>query len=124
MKKFLLLILAFLILTPLMKADPPDCHPAVKLRMYYADIYTGSSIVCYESSSVDSVLFIVERCVEKAQCISVYSYKDSPYNFNYNGKEISLRALEKAPMLSSDSRRYFLSRPPVQRHQRPNVCHW
>lgn len=104
-------------------ADPPSSHPAVKMRMFYADIYTGSSIVCYESSSVDSVLFIVESCVEKAQCISVYSYIDSPYKFNYNGKEISFSALEKAPMLSSDSRRYFLSHPPVQRHQRPNVCY-
>lgn len=61
-------------------AQPPPSHPAMQMRKYYADIYTGQTIVSYESHDLDSVLMVVSRCVIAAQVISVYSYINSPYN--------------------------------------------
>lgn len=49
------------------------------MRKYYCDIYTGQSIVCFESFDVDSVLAVVKECIIPAQMISVYSYKENPY---------------------------------------------
>ena len=45
-------------------AQVPADHPAMQMRKYYADIYTGQSIVCFETHSLDSVL---------GSCISVHS---------------------------------------------------
>lgn len=72
-------------------AQPPPDHPAMLMRKYYADIYTGQSIVSYESHDIDSVLMVVSKCVVSAQVISVYSYINSPYN----DKTIFAQALEK-----------------------------
>lgn len=60
-------------------AQPPPTHPAMQMRKYYADVYTGSSIVEFESACLDSILMIVSALVVKAQVISVYSYVDNPY---------------------------------------------
>ena len=57
----------------------PD-HPAMQMRKYYADIYTGQSIVCFETHSLDSVLALVSQFIVPAQVISVYSYIQNPYN--------------------------------------------
>lgn len=65
-------------------AQVPDHHPAIQMRKYYADVYTGSSIISYESESIDSILVVVSEFIRPAQVISVYSYVDSPYKHRYN----------------------------------------
>lgn len=61
-------------------AQVPADHPAMQMRKYYADIYTGQSIVCFETHSLDSVLALVSQFIVPAQVISVYSYTQNPYN--------------------------------------------
>lgn len=61
-------------------AQVPADHPAMQMRKYYADIYTGQSIVCFETHSLDSVLALVSQFILPAQVISVYSYVNNPYN--------------------------------------------
>ena len=81
-------------------AQPPPSHPAMQMRKYYADIYTGQTIVSYESHDLDSVLMVVAKCVIAAQVISVYSYINSPYN----NERIFAKTLEEA---SSDTSSYL-----------------
>lgn len=84
-------------------AQPPPTHPAIQMRKYYADVYTGSSIVEFESSCLDSILMVVSALVVKAQVISVYSYVDNPFK-NRNVYGISKKALEKSAMCASSPR--------------------
>lgn len=50
-------------------------------RSYYVDVYTGQSIISYESDEILSALAIVAQFAHPAQCISFYSYKNTPYKF-------------------------------------------
>ena len=81
MKSLFKIFLVVLMISSVMisNAQPPPSHPAMQMRKYYADIYTGQTIVSYESHDLDSVLMVVAKCVIAAQVISVYSYLNSPY---------------------------------------------
>lgn len=68
-------------------AQIPDSHPAVKMRKYYADVYTSRSIVCFESHDLDSLLMICKELIVPAQVISLYSYVDNPYKYDSIFKE-------------------------------------
>ena len=47
-------------------------------RLYYIDVYTGQSVLCYETPEIISALAVVSTFLHPAQCISVYSYKQDP----------------------------------------------
>lgn len=47
-------------------------------RMYYVDVYTGQSVLCYESPEILTAISILSQFVHPAQCISFYSYKSDP----------------------------------------------
>lgn len=110
MKSLLQIFLIALMISIAMSsnAQPPSSHPALQMRRYYADVYTGKSIVCYESSSLDSVLFVVKQCIVPAQVISVYSYTQNPYN-NERIFAQSLEEVSSDPSSAGASDRY---RPP------------
>lgn len=61
-------------------AQPPNDHPAMQMRKYYCDVYTSNSIFCFESFDLDSILVVARTFIEPAQVISLYSYKQNPYN--------------------------------------------
>lgn len=61
-------------------AQIPDDHPAMQMRKYYCDVYTGQSIVCFESHNLDSILVVASKFIVPAQVISLYSYTQNPYN--------------------------------------------
>ena len=78
-------------------AQIPDNHPAVRMRKYYADVYTSRSIVCFESNDLDSLLTICKELIVPAQVISLYSYVEYPYNYApENVFENSLEGLASA----------------------------
>lgn len=85
------------------KAQPPTDHPALQERKYYCDVYTGSSIVCFESYDLDSLLTIAKTFIIPAQSISLYSYIQNPYN----NERIFAQALEEASNSSSLFRSSF-----------------
>lgn len=91
----------------ILKAQPPNTHPAIQMRKYYADVYTGNSIVAFESTNLDSILMIASQLVVKAQVISLYSYVDNPYK-NKDVYGISQKALEKAPIGLGASSRFAM----------------
>lgn len=88
-KKLLLSFLLILMIGMISNAQPPSTHPAMQMRRYYADVYTGSSIISYETDSIDSVLVIAALFIEPAQVISLYSYKQTPYNYRNESFGIS-----------------------------------
>ena len=104
-------------------AQPPPTHPAMQMRKYYADVYTGSSIVEFESVCLDSILMVVSALVVKAQVISVYSYVDNPYK-NRNIYGISQKALEKSAMCASFPRSRVKPYFNYKAHIRPLNYHW
>lgn len=82
MRKFIILLLSFLCLSVYSGfSQVPEKHPARQMRKYYADVYTGASILEYQAESLDSILFVVSQFIEPAQVISVYSYKSDPYKY-------------------------------------------
>lgn len=81
MKRCILYFLAFFGLATCVFSQVPDSHPAKQMRMFYADVYTGSNILEYRAETLDSILFVVSKFIEPAQVISVYSYKTDPYKF-------------------------------------------
>lgn len=50
-------------------------------RSYYVDVYTGQSILFYESPDILSALAIVAQFAHPAQVISFYSYKQDPFKY-------------------------------------------
>ena len=55
-------------------------------RMYYVDVYTGQSILCYETPDIVEALNVCCQFVHPAQVVSFYSYKHKhePYKIrNY-----------------------------------------
>lgn len=50
-------------------------------RVYYVDVYTGKSVLSYETPEILSAIAVVSRFVHPAQCISFYSYKQDPYKY-------------------------------------------
>ena len=88
-KKLLLSFLLILTTGMISNAQPPSTHPAIQMRRYYADVYTGSSIISYETDSIDSVLVIAALFIEPAQVISLYSYKQTPYHYRNETFNIS-----------------------------------
>lgn len=114
LKKLLLSFLLILTIGTISNAQPPSTHPAMQMRRYYADVYTGSSIISYESDSIDSVLVIAALFIEPAQVISLYSYKQTPYHYQnetFNISEISSLVHPKIyrPLSNSLFRLSFLS---------------
>lgn len=98
LKNLLLSFLLILTIGMISNAQPPSMHPAIQMRRYYADVYTGSSIISYETDSIDSVLVIAALFIEPAQVISLYSYKQTPYNYrneSFGISEISSLAYTK-----------------------------
>lgn len=83
-------------------AQIPDDHPAMQMRKYYCDVYTGQSIVCFESHDLDSILVVAAKFIEPAQVISLYSYKVNPYK--YGNETIFAEALEENRNYSSSLR--------------------
>lgn len=71
--------------TPLTLNEFSACLPIPEYsRMYYVDVYTGQSILSYESPEILNALSIVAQFAHPAQCISFYSYKQDPYKIrNY-----------------------------------------
>lgn len=104
-------------------AQPPPTHPAMQMRKYYADVYTGSSIVEFQSSSLDSILMVVSALVVKAQVISVYSYVDNPFKNRYI-YGISKKTLEKSAMCASFPRSRFKPYRTGKTYSRQINYHW
>ena len=73
----------------------------MQMRKYYCDVYTGQSIVCFESHSLDSILTVASQFIVPAQVISLYSYKTNPYNFKH--ETIFAQTLEEDSNCSSSS---------------------
>ena len=85
MRKYLILLLCGLCLSVYSGySQVPANHPAMQMRRYYADVYTKTSIITFESTKLDSILYVVTQFIEPAQVISVYSYKENPYNYRPN----------------------------------------
>ena len=82
MRKFIVLFFTVLCLSVYSGfSQVPENHPARQMRNYYADVYTGSTILEYQAESLDSILFVVSHFIEPSQVISVYSYKSDPYKY-------------------------------------------
>lgn len=125
LKNLLLSFLLILTIGMTSNAQPPSTHPAMQLRRYYADVYTGSSIISYETDSIDSVLVIAALFIEPAQVISLYSYKQTPYNYRneaFDIYEITSLGYPKVHRALSDSlfRLSFLS----EEFDRPKHYNW
>lgn len=89
--KSLVTLLLVLMTSMIAFSQPPPYHPALQLRKYYCDIYTGQSIVCFESTDLDSILVVASKFIVPAQVISLYSYIDKPYSH----ERIFAKTLEK-----------------------------
>ena len=133
MRKFLILLLSCFCLSVFFgySQDPPDSHPARQMRQYYADVYTGSTILEYKAESLDSILFVVSQFIEPAQVISVYSYKHDPYNFRrkqiygYSSKnpQLDKKSLEKVTYGYSGVSGFYLCAPEGTPEFAPFTCY-
>lgn len=65
---------------PLTKTSDLDVYLPARQdgRLYYVDVYTGQSVLCYETPEIISALAVISTFLHPAQCISVYSYKQDP----------------------------------------------
>ena len=104
-------------------AQPPPSHPAMQMRKYYADVYTGSSIVEFSSYDLDSILMVASQLVIKAQVISIYSYLDNPYK-NRNVYGIYQTTLEKAAMCTFGNRYKYYPYISISRGIKPFYNYW
>ena len=134
MRKYVILLLFFLSLSAFSGfSQVPDDHPAKLMRMYYADVYTGATILEYKAETLDSILFVVSQFIEPAQVISVYSYKQDPYNFRRkniyaDSKTFPLlhqNTLEKVTYAYSGISGFYLDVPPDKEQPkfRPFTCY-
>lgn len=106
--KYLAFIVTLLMISMIGFSQPPPDHPAIQMRKYYCDIYTGQSIVCFESTDLDSILVVASKFIVPAQVISLYSYIDKPYSH----ERIFAKTLEKdsnSPFNRNSHPRYSVS---------------